>query len=210
MGSSRLPGKALLPLDDRCILGHVVSRCEDASTPGKIVVTTGNRSHNDAITEWCRRTSIHSLTGPEEDLLSRHCQVLSTTDSDILIRITGDCPFVPPSEIDRVITEHRSRDVALTTNNTPAMPTGTAVDVIERDALEAIAAGDADHPIAPITTADSNWDVHTTDSEQWRAVGDGYTAVDTPNDYWCLSDAVEAVGTDPYAVTEWTAGHTHR
>jgi spore coat polysaccharide biosynthesis protein SpsF len=34
---------------------------------------------------------------------------------------------------------------------------------------------------------------------------DARIAVDTPDDYWLLSDAVEAVGSRPRAVAEWIA-----
>jgi len=205
MGSTRLPGKALLPLGERPILKYVVSRCRSATSGGEVVVTTGDAPPNDAIREWCRRASVTCVTGPEENLLERHREVAAVTDSDVLVRITGDCPFVPPEEIDRVLDHHREAPAALTTNNSERMPIGTAVDVLDRSVLTELAERGATHPVAPLRDPDSSWMVRLTDSDRWAAFGAPHTAVDTPEDYWNLVDAVDAVGTDPYSVTAWLA-----
>ena len=203
MGSTRLPGKVLLPLGTKRILDHVVSRCSKSETNGEVVITTGERNPNDAIREWCRRSSLQCVTGPEDDLLERHRRVLSEIGSNTLVRITGDCPFVPPDEIDRVVGVHRHNEAELTTNNTERMPTGTAVDVLDRHVIDALSEEDATHPVAPLRKIDSQWTVQLTDSEQWTALGYAHTAVDTPKDYWQLTEAVDTVGTDPYDVTRW-------
>ena len=49
------------------------------------------------------------------------------------------------------------------------------------------------------------WAVVVTPNDQWTAVGEAHTAVDTPADYWQLVDAVKTVGTEPRAVTDWIA-----
>jgi spore coat polysaccharide biosynthesis protein SpsF len=85
------------------------------------------------------------------------------------------------------------------------MPVGTAVDVLDRQTLEKISDENAVHPVAPLREAGSSWNVYITDTEQWTQFSTTHTAIDTPADYWRLTDAVEAVGGDPYAVTSWLA-----
>lgn len=205
MGSTRLPGKVLLPLGQKRILRHVVTRCKEASNDGEIVITTGDRSQNDAIREWCRRSNIRCLTGPEENLLHRHWQVLSSTDGDCLVRITGDCPFVPPEEIDRLIDAHQKSDVMYTTNNSDLMPVGTAVDVFDREIIKKLSNREETHPAAPLRKGNTPWSIQVTDSSRWAEFGTAHTAVDTPADYWKLVDAVATVGTDPYRITSHIA-----
>lgn len=203
LGSSRLPGKVLFPLGNRRILQWVVERTETAAEIDQTVVAIGDRPENDAVTEFCERTGIQTVVGSEENLLVRHNTVAEQTDCDLLVRITADCPFVPPEEIDRVVETHQ--DAALTTNNTDAMPTGTAVDAIDPTALETLVDEGKTHPVAPLRRDRDRWHATLSDSPRWTELGNAHTAVDTPSDYWHLTDAVDAVGTDPYEVTRWAA-----
>jgi len=136
LSSTRLPGKVLYPLGTRRVLGWVIERARRAERPTSTILTVGDRPENDAIREWCERNQVIFDTAPEDDLLERHYQAALTADSDPVVRVTGDCPFVPPSEIDRVIAEHEGNDARYTTNLTEEMPMGTAVDAIDRDILK--------------------------------------------------------------------------
>ena len=205
LGSSRLPGKVLYTLGSRRILGWVIERTKRTEQPTGVVLTVGDRPENDAIREWCDRNDIPYSSGPEDDLLERHSLAAAMMDSDPVVRVTGDCPFVPPSEIERVIEEHEQNDARYTTNLTDEMPIGTAVDAIDREVLEELRELGDSHPVRRLRENPEEWDVVVTPNEQWTAVGEAHTAVDTPADYWRLSDAIEAVGDDPRAVTDWVA-----
>jgi spore coat polysaccharide biosynthesis protein SpsF len=205
LGSTRLPGKVLYPLGGRRVLGWVVERARHAERAGDIILTVGDRPENDAIREWCERHDVSYDTAPEDDLLERHYQAALTANSDPVVRVTGDCPFVPPSEIDRVIEEHEQNNSRYTTNVTDEMPIGTAVDVIDRDVLEELRELGDSHPVRRLRENPEEWAVAVTPNDQWTAVGEAHTAVDTPADYWQLVDAVKTVGTEPRAVTDWIA-----
>ncbi len=205
LGSTRLPGKVLYPLGSRRIIGWVVARARRANKPENIILTTGDRLENDAIREWCDRKEITHHTGPEDNLLKRHLQTATVADSEPVVRITGDCPFIPPSEIDRVILEHERNDAQYTTNHTDQMPTGTAVDVIDRRVLEQLSERGDSHPVRRLRKNPKEWDAVFTSNNQWSEFTDLHIAVDTPKDYWTLSDAIEAVGDEPRAVAEWVA-----
>ena len=205
MGSTRLPGKVLLSLGGRRVIGWVVWRCAAAEHVDELRVTTGRGPENGVITEWCRRAGHDSLTGPEEDLLERHRAVAEATHADVLVRVTGDCPFVPAEEIDRVVAEHRANGAGYTTNHTDRMPVGTAVDVIDVDLLDELADLGDTHPVVRLRENPDSWNVRFTDSDDWAAFRTAHVAVDTPDDYWSLADAVDAVGSDPVAVARWMA-----
>ena len=205
VGSTRLPGKVLYPLGSRHVLDWVVERARRAERVRGIILTVGDRPENDAIREWCDRNEVGYDTAPEADLLKRHWQAALTADSDPVVRVTGDCPFVPPSEIDRVIAEHDQNAARYTTNLTDEMPIGTAVDVIDRDVLEELRELGDTHPVRRLRNNPDEWDVVFSPSDQWTKYGNAHIAVDTPDDYWLLSDAVNAVGEQPRAVAEWIA-----
>lgn len=204
MGSTRLPGKVLLNLGDRRVLERVVDQCSMPSG-SEVVVTTGDSSENEAIEEWCRRAGVACATGPEADLLRRHLDVAEQEDADCLVRVTGDCPFVPTAEIERLIAEHDRNGARYTTNNTETMPVGTAVDVIDRDLLVELRETGATHPVKRPGENPERWDTVFSPNPEWESYADAHFAVDTPGDYWTLVDAVKTVGDDLRAVVKWVA-----
>lgn len=205
LSSTRLPGKVLYNLGNRRLLQWAIDRPTAADTVDKTVVTVGDRPENDAITEFCDRKGIEYSVGPEEDLLLRHLTVATETDCDLLVRITADCPFVPTAEIDRIIKRHLSNNARYTTNGVEKMPIGTAVDAINKGVLEELRQLGDSHPVRRLRNNPEKWDVDTSPNEQWTEFTDTHVAVDTPDDYWMLSDAIEAVGDQPCAVVKWVS-----
>jgi spore coat polysaccharide biosynthesis protein SpsF len=170
-----------------------------------VMIGVGDAPENDAIIEFCERTDIQYRQGSEDDLIERHMNIIDTTGCDFLCRLTGDCPFVPPSEIDRLIQEHEQNEARYTTNFSNEMPIGTAVDVIDETVLKELKKLEDTHPVRRLRNNPEEWDVVVSPNEQWMRFSDTHIAVDTPDDYWLLSDAIEAVGDQPRAVAEWVA-----
>jgi len=205
LGSTRLPGKVLLHLGDHRILQWVCKRAETATCVDQTIAAIGDQPENEAIIEYCERENIPTVVGPEDNLLTRHIIAVEKSDCDLLVRITGDCPFVPPDEIDRVVSEHMSNNARYTTNHTDRMPVGTAVDAIDPDLLSDLESRGETHPVKLARENPSEWGTNQTDNESWYPVSDAHIAVDTPDDYWTLSDAINAVGSDPMSVSKWVS-----
>ena len=200
MGSSRLPGKVLLQLGDKRVIEHVVARCRAAETIDKVVLTTGLGAENDAIREWCNRNDVQHMAGEESQLLSRHMAVATETDCDQLVRITGDCPFLPPEEIDRLVRAHNNE--TYTTNFTERMPIGTDIDVLSPGVLQRLQQNGETHPVKELRANTEKWNVTVTENEWLCKFTYVDIAVDTPDDYWLLVDATEIVGSDPTEIIE--------
>ena len=203
LGSTRLPGKVLYPLGEKRVLEWCIDRTEQANSIDQTVVAVGDRPENDALHEFCDRNNVSYSVGPEDNLLSRHLSVSKETDCDLLVRITADCPFLPSREIDRVINEHLSSDCRYTTNVTDQMPIGTAVDAIDPDVLEQLSELGETHPVKRPRSNTDEWKTNFTSDESWRSVSEAHLAVDTPNDYWTLVDALDEVGDDPFEAADW-------
>jgi spore coat polysaccharide biosynthesis protein SpsF len=195
----------LYPLAERRVLEWVVHWASESAEVDAVYCTIGDNPENDALLELCERKGIHHRQGPEGNLLERHREIATTTDCDLLCRVTGDCPFVPPSEITRTIEAHRDSTGRYTTNHTPAMPVGTAVDVLDPSILDELAEMGDTHPVRRLREEPETWGTVKSDTEQWTQFSDAHTAVDTPDDYWRLVDAVDAIGTNPFDVTQWMA-----
>ena len=103
MGSSRLPGKVLLPLCGRPMLWHVVQRVRSAPGVTDVVVATTADPRDDAIREMCHVNGIAVFSGSEDDVLDRYHGAATAAGADPILRVTSDCPMVDPAVVGRLL-----------------------------------------------------------------------------------------------------------
>lgn len=100
MGSKRLPGKSLKLLLGQPMLERLINNIQGANLVNKIVVATSDKSVDDDIQNLCIKLNIDCYRGSETDVLSRFIDVSKIYKADLLVRLTGDNPFVEKSLID--------------------------------------------------------------------------------------------------------------
>ncbi|UCE99398.1 MAG: glycosyltransferase family protein [Planctomycetota bacterium] len=105
IGSTRLPGKVLLPLGDRCVLQWVLDRLARAERLDQIVVATSLKADDDAIAECCDRWGIGCFRGSENDLLDRFVSTARAFDADLVVRVNADNPLVDPHYVDELVSD---------------------------------------------------------------------------------------------------------
>jgi spore coat polysaccharide biosynthesis protein SpsF len=120
-----------------------------------------------------------------------------------MIRVCGDSPFVLASEIDRVLSEHQDNDAVYTTNVGEGMPRDTSVDVVDREVLDDLTERGETHPVIPLREQTDRWDACVSPNPELARFQSVGTDIDTPAEYWQLVDAIDAVGSDPFAVREY-------
>ena len=69
MGSSRLPGKVLLPVVGKPMLWHIVNRLKHVPEITNIIVATSNQEHDKQIVYFCTKHDINVFCGDESDVL---------------------------------------------------------------------------------------------------------------------------------------------
>ncbi len=101
-GSSRLPGKPLLMIQDKPMVLHVVDRAR-ASQASEVIVATDDvrieavlQAHDVPVV--LTRSDHPSGT----DRLQEVAEILGWADDDIIVNVQGDEPLIPPSVIDLV------------------------------------------------------------------------------------------------------------
>ncbi|MFW5437767.1 cytidylyltransferase domain-containing protein [Paenibacillus apiarius] len=134
MGSSRLPGKVLMPLHNRPVLHYVVERCRHVKGVADVIVATSTLSADDRIAEWCENNGVSFFRGSEEDVLSRYYDCAAQNAPDFVIRVTSDCPFVDyemASEIVQAM-EQSPSDIIMVQGE---LPRGLVVEMVSFRAL---------------------------------------------------------------------------
>jgi spore coat polysaccharide biosynthesis protein SpsF len=92
LDSSRLPGKALLPLGGRPLIFRVMEALKQVKADIRILV-----SPEDCAVSFgplAEEAGFHFVTGPKDDVLERYCLAIRRFSIDRVIRATGDNPFV--------------------------------------------------------------------------------------------------------------------
>ncbi len=142
MGSSRLPGKVLMPFAGRSVLGSVIGRLQAIRALDAIVIATTTHARDAAIATEAARWGAAVARGSEDDVLDRYRHAARENRADIVVRVTSDCPLIDPGVSGRIIEtflERRSGDRRLDyLSNTIArsFPRGFDTEVFEADALE--------------------------------------------------------------------------
>ncbi|WP_462183258.1 cytidylyltransferase domain-containing protein [Pseudoalteromonas maricaloris] len=111
MTSSRLPGKVLLPFGTQSVLETMLKRL--SLLQENIIVATTNDGSETPIIEVCRKNRIKFYKGSTEDVLSRYCEAAESfgaTDSDVIVRLTSDCPFIDINLVLAAISEFKANN----------------------------------------------------------------------------------------------------
>jgi spore coat polysaccharide biosynthesis protein SpsF len=104
IGSSRLPGKVLLEITGKPMLQWVVERAGRAETIDEVVVATTTDPSDDDIAVFCRSQGISFTRGSVHDVLDRYVHAARLFNTDVVVRLTADCPLIDPGLVDETVT----------------------------------------------------------------------------------------------------------
>ena len=142
MGSSRLPGKVLLPLAGRPLRERMLQRLLAARFPFQLCIATSTLAEDEPIRQLGRRMAVPVISDHPTDLLARHLAAGRAFDADVVVKIPSDCPLIDPAIVDRVLGRYEALvdDVDFVTNlNPPSWPDGNDVEVVPMRILEQVA-----------------------------------------------------------------------
>lgn len=111
VGSTRLPGKVMYPLDGRHVLDHVVTRVDSCEFVDDTIVGTSINSPDDVIERYASAFGAEVVRGSESDVLARFEAAIEAYEPDIVVRVTADCPLLSPEFIDVAIKRIRDHGV---------------------------------------------------------------------------------------------------
>jgi len=139
ISSTRLPGKVLLNALGRPFLSHMVERVRMAKKIDNVILATSLEQSDDSIADFCKQNKILCYRGNLNDVLDRYYQAAKEFNTDIVVRLTGDCPLIDPQIIDDVINTYEKVGYDYVANTLPpkwTVPEGMDVEVFSFKNLE--------------------------------------------------------------------------
>jgi spore coat polysaccharide biosynthesis protein SpsF len=116
MGSSRLPGKVLMDLCGKPVIGWLVDRLRECRTVDEIVLATSTGKGDDVLAKWCTDNGVRCFRGSEDDVLKRVVDAHREAKTDVIVEITGDCPLTDPDVVDLGVETFLSNECDYLTN----------------------------------------------------------------------------------------------
>jgi len=138
MGSSRLPGKTLLKIDDKnTVLDFVINQLSSSNLLDEIIIATTNLESDNVIENFVKNMDVNIFRGKSNDILDRYFQCAKHFSIDIIVRITGDNPLIDPTIIDDLIQKFTLNSYDYLSNaHVRTFPYGTEVEIFSFKSLE--------------------------------------------------------------------------
>jgi len=138
MGSSRLPGKAMLPLAGEPALVHEIRRAASAGPidVSDIVVATSTEPRDDILVTTAERVGATVYRGSESDVLGRVHKAVESVDADATVRLCGDNTLIDPRLVEVLFETLEEADVDyVSTKFERTFPVGHNADAFTTDAI---------------------------------------------------------------------------
>ncbi len=143
LGSTRLPGKALLPLAGEPILVRVMQTLR--TIPADAYVLACDEASFDSFLPLANANGFTCISGSASDVLERFCKVIRQTGTDLILRATGDNPFLFAGAAEAALARYqelrRAAEAAGAGSPAPdyftwaGLPHGSGVEILKASAL---------------------------------------------------------------------------
>lgn len=138
MGSKRLPGKTMIPIQGKPLIKHIVERVKQSMLVNQVVVATTDEAADNQLVSYLQTENISVIRGSKDDVLDRFYKAAQAFQAQIIVRVTADDPFKDPDVIDRAIKIFQSEPELDYVSNTlePSYPEGLDIEVFSFKALQ--------------------------------------------------------------------------
>ena len=139
MGSTRLPGKAMLSVEnDKTVLYFVIKQLQNCKLVDKIIIATTTLEDDNKIANFSKDLGIDCFRGSSDNVLDRYYQCAKEYSVSTIVRIPSDKPLIDPEIVDNLVSVFRNDSYDYITNflSNPTFPSGTEVEIFSINALK--------------------------------------------------------------------------
>ncbi|MEF3255619.1 MAG: glycosyltransferase family protein, partial [Deferribacterales bacterium] len=181
---------------DITVLQQVIRRLKRSKFIDTIVIATTTESEDERIIKIADYESVRWFRGSKEDVLSRYYFAAKEISSDIIVRITSDCPCIDPDVVDRGVKMHIDDGADYTSNcRVRSFPHGLDFEVISFEVLEkaykeALSKYDREH-VCPYIYGTKGFKLSDLLAEESEKGEDIRITLDTIEDYALLASVYD-------------------
>ena len=197
--STRLPGKALLPLHGLPMAVFLLRRLRGVKG-GKVIVATTDLPADDRLADAIRAEGVPVFRGADADVVARYVGAARQFGFDAIARVTADCPLLDAELVDGCIdqaAEFGGFDLATTKGK---FPVGLDVEIFRAELMTALDAGnrlteqEREHLTLHLYNRRDEFRIRSiTPPKEWAQTSRHFT-IDTPADYENAKALVARIG----------------
>ena len=202
LGSTRLPGKALMKLEGKTLITHAMESLNRVEVDVKVLLT--DHESYKKLAPYAEESSFDIFAGSAEDVLDRFLSAAVEYDVDTIIRATGDNPLVDAEAASLILENHIKNTADYSAYD--LMPLGTGVEILQRKALERAAAEsedpyDHEHVSPYLYRNPDRFSINRIDAPAELAFPNARVTVDTDEDFRYLQRLFRALyGNEPLGI----------
>lgn len=139
LNSTRFPEKIRAPIWGQPLLHHTLTRLKTLNYPVVLAVPKSDRQ--EFYQELKKRYNIPLFLGEEESVLNRFYHAACAHPTDLIVRVTGDCPLVQPTLLHQMITffqKHYDRYDYVSNVIDRSYPKGMDLEIFKFEGLKKI------------------------------------------------------------------------
>lgn len=131
----------MLPAIGKPLLGHLIDRLKCVPSIDEIVLATTTNKQDEVLVDFASKYGIKSFCGSENDVMNRVIMAAESTNADIIVEITADCPLIDYDIIEQAIRLYQNNKCDYASNVIiRSYPDGMDVQVFSLDCLKKSAA----------------------------------------------------------------------
>ena len=136
--STRLPDKVLKIINKKTIIKTLFDRLKCSKLVDEIIFAIPKNNKNNKLKKYILNNKFKNLyEGSPEDVLSRYYGAAKKFSSDIIIRITADCPLIDPTLLDQMISIFINSNINYLSNTLrPTYPDGYDIEIFDFKTLK--------------------------------------------------------------------------
>jgi len=136
LGSKRFPKKIFKKIGNKSLIELIIDRVQLSKKINQLVVAIPQKKSDDKLYNHLKELNIKIFRGSENNVLKRFYETAKKFKSDLIVRITSDCPFVDHNIIDKMIKLIIDKKKDYVTNaSPPSFPDGLDVEVFNFKSL---------------------------------------------------------------------------
>ncbi len=130
--SVRLPGKALLPLENMTVIEHAMTALKKVEADIFSLLT--DEASSEILRPYAEKCGFELFAGDKDDVLKRYADAAKYFKVDTIIRATGDNPLVSGKYAMKALLSHLKQNADFSCFT--GLPLGTGVEVVREESLQ--------------------------------------------------------------------------
>lgn len=200
MKSTRLPKKALLEIEGRPTIGHLIERMKMAKLPDCVIVCTSTVPEDAVLCDVAKKFGAECFRGSPEDKLDRYLACANKLGLDFFVNVDGDDILCSWEYVDKIIERYGKTNADAVFCR--GLPVGAAPIGIKVSALQKVCDMKAERDTevwGEYFTKPGIFNVHYLDAEKDEQV-DARMTLDYPEDLEFFKAVFGGVGSDIFSL----------